>query len=369
MTAPTDVPPTAATLRARLADVAGPPRRRAALQALKAALAAGLAWYLGGLLPAPLTPYAYYAALGAMLVVHPAIVDSFRATAQIVGAILLGAVLAAGVQLVGGTTPVTVAVVVAAGSALSLLPGFGDQRSWVPFAALFVLTVGGEHPTDYVVGYAGQVLLGAAIGVLVNLAVLPPTELSDLRDASERLRRRLVDRLDDLAGRLDDEGAPRDPAPALDDVEPALDRVRATAALARRARRGNPRARRWAAARRHDLARAAALERVALMVGDLTRGLVDAGVGGASDALDPAVRAAAARTLAALGRVLAAPATARATEGDDDPWRRAEEAAEALRAAVRDARFRDLEGQVLAGSVAVAARRCLRAFDDVPTPA
>ncbi|WP_210491889.1 hypothetical protein [Patulibacter sp. SYSU D01012] len=368
MTGSTDVPPTAATLRARLADVAGPPRRRAALQALKAAAAAGVAWHLGGLLPAPLTAYAYYAALGAMLVVHPSLVDSFRATVQIVGAILLGAVLAAGVQLVGGTTAVTVAVVVAAGSALSLLPVFGAQRSWVPFAALFVLTVGGEHPTDYVVGYAGQVLLGAGVGVLVNLTVLPPTELSDLRDATERLRRRLAERLERLAARLgDDGGEPPAPEVAIDELEPALERLRASAALVRRARRGNPRARRWATARRHALARAAALERVALMVGDLTRDLVDAGAAG--DGLDPAVRAAAARTLGALGEVLAARATARAADGEDDPWRRAEDAADALQEAVRAARFRDLEGQVLAGSVAVATRRCLRAFDDVPAAA
>ncbi|MGX6450162.1 aromatic acid exporter family protein, partial [Patulibacter sp. S7RM1-6] len=212
-------------------------RRRAALQALKAAVAAGVAWWLGGRLPAPLGPYAYYAALGAMLVVHPALVDSFRATVQIVGAILVGAVLAAVVQALGGTTGVTVAVVVAVGSALSLLPGLGEQRTWVPFAALFVLTVGGEHPTDYVLGYAGQILAGAAVGLLVNLAVLPPTELSDLRDATERLRRRLATRLEWLADRLDDEAAGSSGlGDELVDLQPAVQRVRATAELARRAR-------------------------------------------------------------------------------------------------------------------------------------
>ena len=53
--------------------------RRPRLQlVLKASLAAALAWQIGSAVPGSLSEYAYYAPLGAISVIYPAVTDSVR---------------------------------------------------------------------------------------------------------------------------------------------------------------------------------------------------------------------------------------------------------------------------------------------------
>ena len=246
---------------------------------VRAALAAALAWQVAVLLPPPLAQYAYYAPLGAVIAVHPTVADSASAAWRTVLAILLGFGLAVAVQEL--TTPVpgalTIALIVALAVGIEQWRLLREHASWVSFAAVLMLTVGTADPARYAVGYAGLTLLGAAIGVGVTTVLFPPLQLTAAVRSIATTRALLAGHLQEIAS-----GVRRGeiPTPAVwarrgRELGAALDRMRAAESVVERARRANPRARRWGgpAARIREQSRA--LDRVAVLVDDLTRLVVE----------------------------------------------------------------------------------------------
>ena len=73
------------------------------LVAVKAAIACGLAFYVGALLPPPIDEYKYYAALGAFTVVGLVLADSVKESLQVFGAVTVGVAVAVLVQAVGAS--------------------------------------------------------------------------------------------------------------------------------------------------------------------------------------------------------------------------------------------------------------------------
>jgi uncharacterized membrane protein YgaE (UPF0421/DUF939 family) len=247
--------------------------RRPRLQlVLKSSLAAALAWQVASAVPGPLGDYAYYAPLGAISVIYPAVTDSLQEAARAVVAIALGIAVAMTIQWVAWPNAVTVGLVVAAGIALGGWAWLGEQRTWVPVVGLFVLVLGGAHTETYAAGYLGQVALGAVLGLAVNLVVLPPLSLYDVRRSVAQVRSRVGDELRSMAELLEQsrsqETAPdaRDWRRELDVLESSREQMRAAARQADRAAQKNPRTRRWAdtleSARRTPLS----LEQVVHMV-------------------------------------------------------------------------------------------------------
>lgn len=212
--------------------------------AAKSAAAAGLAFWLGGLLPGDLGEYRYYAALGAYTVMYPSVSDSITQAARAVVAVLLGALLAMGLQLTAWTNPITVALAIGLGVLLGAWRWLRDQTTWVPVVALFVLAVGGPRPEGYVEAYVVQIVLGALVGAAVNFVAFTPLPIHELQKSTTDLRRELARQLRAVANALADEGGSRadDVLAGLPDVSPARERVRVAIAQARRARKGNPRA-------------------------------------------------------------------------------------------------------------------------------
>lgn len=225
-------------------------RRRTAVVALKAAVATGLAFYLGRQLPSPIDDYNYYAALGAFTVVGLVVVDSVKESLRVLGAVAIGVSLAVLVQYVTATNALSVALTVLACTLLSSLPVLGAQRTWAPLAALFVLATGGSHPEPMALGYVVQVPLGAAVGVLVNLVLLAPLGLGELERSTARVLKLLPERMrgyaDALEEWVDDPG--EGGQLGADEVVPdqaermRVARVELSAAIneSRRARRANP---------------------------------------------------------------------------------------------------------------------------------
>lgn len=136
------------------------------VRAAKSAVAAGLAFLAGGLLPEPLSGYNYYAAMGAFSVVLPAIADSLAAAARTTLAILLGIAVAVALQMLTSTMWWSVGVAIGLAVVVSALPVLRAEAEWVPLVALFVLAFGGEDPRQFVLGYVVQVPLGALIGII-----------------------------------------------------------------------------------------------------------------------------------------------------------------------------------------------------------
>ncbi len=326
--------------------------------AVKAALAASLAWALVQVVPGPAAEYPYYAPLGALIATSTTLTGSAREAAQTVTAISLGAAVALAADALAGPNLLTIALVVALGVLLGGWARLESARSWVPTSGLFVLIIGNTNPTGYVLGYAGLTLLGALVGLAVT-AAFPPLPLAPAQAEVGALRDTLAGQLDDLADGLRQEGAPtaEDWQARTRTIDPVLARMRAAVEQAREAQRGNRRARRFAEDHRLQLRQARRLERLTLLVEELTDVLADTERAEFERvALGPALRPAAARALSALADALR---SVDAETADPETLRHAEEAHEQLRDAVRRTRTATQDDLFVAGSVIDAVRRGL----------
>jgi uncharacterized membrane protein YgaE (UPF0421/DUF939 family) len=241
-----------------------------AFVAVKSAVAAGLAWLAVLPLGGAADDYPYYAPLGAVVVMSTTAMSSVRTSAQAVGALSLGAALG----VVGMQLPLpgvlSLMVVVGIGTALSVWRGLGAMGVWVPFAALFVLILGGRDPWHYVLGYAGLTALGAAIGVAVNLAA-PQLPLARTLHALTALRHELCQHLRALADHIDSgEGGLADQSlRTTSSLQPRARYLEELVSEAREARQVNWRAGRWRQVADEQEGQVRALERMTYLVDEV----------------------------------------------------------------------------------------------------
>ena len=335
-----------------------------AQRGVRAALAAALAWQVAVLLPPGLSQYAYYAPLGAVIAVHPTVADSAAAAWRTVVAILLGFGLAVVVH--GLTTAVpetlTIALIVVLAVGIEQWRTLREQASWVSFAAVLMLTVGTSgDPARYALAYAGLTLLGGAIGVLVTTVLFPPLQLTTAVRAIAETRALLARHLCDIAVglRRGDEPAAEDWGRRGQELATALDRMRTAEGLVERARRANPRARRWGGSATRVREQSRALDRVAVLVDDLTTIVVELrphrrGI----DRLGGGTGSVLADALEGLARVVRAP------QGGEGSERAAaigtaEAALQRLATLLRTSEVTDDEGFFALGAVTVGMHRSL----------
>jgi uncharacterized membrane protein YgaE (UPF0421/DUF939 family) len=107
---------------------------------------------------------------------------------------VVGVLLAFAVGSVLGLNPVTLGVTLLVGFALGATPVFRSDGLAVATTALIVLTTGTSTSTGALAERLLDTSIGIAVGILVNLAVLPPL--------NDRAAARQVDRIDDRVGRL-----------------------------------------------------------------------------------------------------------------------------------------------------------------------
>ena len=176
--------------------------------ALKAVIAAGLAWQLGHLLGGD--DVAYFAPVTALVAIHPVVASSLRESVQYGLGVLAGVVLAAAVGALVGADLLGVVLVVGLGVLIGALPPFGRNGATTAFWGLLVLLVGGTDPANYLGQRLPEAALGLAVGALVNLAVLPRTRLRPAGRALDRLRDALTSDLAAIADDLAAEPPPDD---------------------------------------------------------------------------------------------------------------------------------------------------------------
>lgn len=330
--------------------------------ALRGAVAAGIAWLVGIAMPEPFSDYPYYAPLGAVVATTSTVARSVRESFQAVGAILVGVVIARAADFLLAPSALSIAIVVALATLAAGWVTLGEMGSWAVTSALFVLIVGNTDKVGYMGAYAGLVVVGALIGILVNL-LFPPLPIVATDVVLDRLKNALADQLDHLADGLD-----RDVAPTHEEWDerrlllgPVVDRSRRSADHAREAARANRRARRYADATRAQREQSEALSTVSGVVTDMTRLITawetqdrdDLAFG---EPLRPLVRDA----LRELGEVVRSSAAGRV---DEDGLGRLHERTDELRRAVRDARSTSEEDFFVAGATVLSLRRAADAFD------
>ncbi|KAA1419922.1 hypothetical protein FE697_018675 [Mumia zhuanghuii] len=239
--------------------------------AVKAAIAAAVAWQVGNLMPSPLGDYAYYAPMGAVLAVHPSVAGSLRGSLQIFVALVMGAAVGAFFHALPLPGWAGVGLLVLSAVILAGWDRLGDERSWVITAALFTYILGNIDTSDFVAGLVGQVSLGAVIGITLTL-LLPPIPARVARRRLDAVSAQVADQLEGMAevlrGRTDDPGAAW--LDVAREVLPDALRLRESFATLDDSLRGNLRASRWRDQVGRRRAEADVIERVAALVENLT---------------------------------------------------------------------------------------------------
>jgi Aromatic acid exporter family member 1 len=265
------------------------------LRTAKTALAAVIAWELarrllgGSPLLAPLT---------ALLVTQLTVVETVTGSLQRVGSVVVGVLLAVLLADLLGLQWWSIGLVVFASLAIAQVLRLGEHRMEVPISALLVFAVGGQPGAAWT--RVLETLIGAAVGVVVNVVVAPPVYVQSAGEAigelAERMARLLRDGGQELLRGFTGEDAYERlrQARGLDD---AVGRARQALGRAEDSLRLNPRRRRVGDPSDDLRAALSSLEHSAILVRGLFRSLVDLDTVTGGQGPDPPLRIALARLL------------------------------------------------------------------------
>ncbi|MFK4728933.1 FUSC family protein [Agromyces mediolanus] len=176
-------------------------KRASLLQVAKSAVATIAAWLVAGWIVQGQLPV--FAAIAALLVVQPSVNQSFAKAIERSIGVIAGVVIASALGLVFGSASwvVLVAIVVAmlVAWALKVTPGTGNQ---VAISAMLVLALGSSSPA-YAIDRIFETLIGAAIGIVVNVLIVPPVLVGPARRDLALLGGELAASLSRLAAALE----------------------------------------------------------------------------------------------------------------------------------------------------------------------
>ncbi|THG28738.1 FUSC family protein [Naasia lichenicola] len=246
------------------------------LQVAKTGAAAIVAWFVASLLLPGVLPV--FATVAALLVVQPSVNQSFgKALERSVG-VIVGVLVALAIGIIfADQSWVVLAAVVASvfiAWALRLTPASSVQ---IPISAMLVLSIGAATPA-YAAERIVETLIGAAIGLIINAAIVPPLAIGPARLAVSRVGRQSADILDRLAGELTSPTPAGSLATLLTDAR-ALRQLRAAAndavAQGRDSLTLNPRRSRFRDQLEQDIALFARLDPIVNQVIGMTRALRD----------------------------------------------------------------------------------------------
>jgi uncharacterized membrane protein YccC len=221
------------------------PQRAPILHVAKSALATVAAWLLAGWLVQGPPPV--FAAIAALLVVQPSLNQSFSKAVERSVGVIVGVVIASALGIAFGeaTWVVLVAIVVALIVAWAAKATAGTSNQ-VAISALLVLSLGAATP-GYAVDRVLETIIGAVIGIVVNVILVPPVAVSPAHDAVHALGEEVAASLERLATALEH---PRS-AGELEEVllqarlmRPMRDAAEAAIATGRESLTLNPRGRR-----------------------------------------------------------------------------------------------------------------------------
>jgi hypothetical protein len=168
------------------------------LRTAKTTLAAMLSYLVADVLGTSDRPV--LAPLTALLVIQVTMYDTVRQSVQRVASVLAGVLIAVGVAVLVGLSWWSLGAVVAVSLLVGRLLRLGPHLLEVPISAMLVLAVGGDPDVADVRVY--ETLVGAAVGVLVNLVVAPPLYLRPAGEAVRDLADRIAGFSRDLAAAL-----------------------------------------------------------------------------------------------------------------------------------------------------------------------
>jgi uncharacterized membrane protein YgaE (UPF0421/DUF939 family) len=196
--------------------------REGLVQAAKMAVAAVAAWLIAREFYEPQSFIAPYAAV---FMVGGTVFRSLNDAALQVFTVTLGVVLAFGVVMVIPFGPAALGVAVFVGMVIGRWQRLGSTGIWVGVVALLMVTYGTADEPTFLVSRIGESVLGAVIGVAVNVLVFPPMRLREGDQAVEAAAGEIVGLLGRIASGLREKGWDLDAAQQWHREAIALDRA------------------------------------------------------------------------------------------------------------------------------------------------
>ncbi len=186
------------------------PDRDALLLILKSAIAATIAWVLADVVLQ--APSATFAPFSALLMVQVTVSKSLDQSVRYAVAVSSGVALAGLLSPLLGPTIVTFSMLMLIALLIGRWRRLGNQGPQVAVAAMFAyssFTQSGDGLSSMVqlLSIAGLVLLGCVVGVVTNLAIVPPLRYRSAETSIRTLSQALCDLLADVSRGLD-EGMP-----------------------------------------------------------------------------------------------------------------------------------------------------------------
>jgi hypothetical protein len=249
-------------------------RRVPGLRTAKTTLAAMLSYLVAETIGTSDKPV--LAPLTALLVIQVTMYDTVRQSVQRVASVLAGVLVAVGVAALVGLSWWSLGAVVAVSLLLGRLLRLGPQLLEVPISAMLVLAVGGDQ--DVADSRVYETLIGAAVGVLVNLVIAPPLYLRPAGEAVRELADRIAGFSRDLAAALRTGWSRADAdhwLTAAREMDTEVDRVDRVLARAEEGARLNPRAGQTKREQPQLRIALTGLERCHLSLRELCRALLD----------------------------------------------------------------------------------------------
>lgn len=185
-------------VRRRLRGVLVRRGRTPGLRTAKTTLAAVLSFVLAGALDT--SPAPVLAPLTALLVVQLTMYETFRHGLERIFSVLAGVLVAVALASVVGLTWWSLGAVVALSLVVGRLLRLGPHLMEVPISGMLVLAV--SNVDELAVERVYETLIGSAVGVLVNLVLVPPLYMQPAGDAIAELADRMAGLLHGLAGQL-----------------------------------------------------------------------------------------------------------------------------------------------------------------------
>lgn len=177
-------------------------RRAPLLQVLKAAVAAILTWVVCLLLFPEQLPI--FGAIAALLCVQESVDQSLTRGVERVVGVLLGVSVALGAgALFGPQSWLFVAAIIVSMTVGWLLRMTNTSTNQIAISALLMIALGGIE-VGYGVERLVETAIGAAIGVLINAAIVAPVRTTPVHDAIAELTHRTADALRRLASALEE---------------------------------------------------------------------------------------------------------------------------------------------------------------------
>ncbi len=216
-------------------------QREGLVQAGKAAVAAAIAFLVAREVHAPQSFMAPYAAVFMMA---ETVYRSFTEAARTVASLVLGVLLAFVTITVIPDPAVALPVAVFAGFAMGRWHPLGGSGIWIAVTALLMLAYGTADDPLYLLHRTIEGVLGASIGLAVNMLVLPPLHLRSGRGAVENVAVEIDELIRDIAEGLRgewDDGDARGWRRRARELEDVVRRAEHASGRSRESTRYNPR--------------------------------------------------------------------------------------------------------------------------------